>query len=454
MSAKNILTYFYKIAIGFIKKIPPCAKFLTHIEYSHLFESIFDYEVKNLQFLEYINSLLWGPFGAFVILGGAVYMLMKLKIFYIIHPIKTFKSASGGATAMLSALGGSIGVGNIVGVGVALSLGGAGAVFWMWVCAIITAVLKYAEIYLSVKYAKHGVGGPMYYLRLCKISYLPEIFCALCIISSFGIGCTVQSNAVALSAKHLGISDASVGIVLAFLCLITFSGGGKRLQKVCNLLVPLMSILYIGFCVLIIALKIKQFPHMISDIIKSAFDFKSALGGIGASLFVRGLKEGMSKGIFSAESGMGSSAIMYSFNCPKKPENQGVWGILEVFIDTVVMCSLTAFALLLTNSDNVFSAFSLYFGKFGGLFTFISLFCFAYTSICCWNFYASSCIGVLAKRKWALFVYNALFSISIYIGAISSTSGVWLLSDLCNAIMLFVNFYGMLKLSSRIKSPL
>lgn len=410
-----------------------------------------------MRFLEYVNNLLWGPLGSLFILGGGIYLLIKLKFFYILHPVKTLKSASvggGGVSAMLSALGGSIGVGNIVGVGVALSLGGAGAVFWMWVCALITAVLKYAEIYLAVKHKGRANGGPMYYLRLLKIPFLPEIFCALCIISSFGIGCTVQSNAVALAATPLGISDVSVGLVLAFFCFVTFIGGGKRLQKVCEFLVPVMSILYIGCCIVIIALKVKHFPSMLTNIIKSAFNFKSALGGVGASLFLRGLKEGMSKGIFSAESGMGSSSIMYSFNCNEKPEKQGVWGVMEVFIDTIVMCSLSAFVLLLSDKENIFSAFGSFFGKLGGYFTFLSLFCFAYTSICCWNFYGASCIAALSKRKWALLIYNALFSLCIYIGAVASTGGVWLISDLCNALMLFVNFYGIIALSRRIRSPL
>lgn len=410
-----------------------------------------------MQFSEYVNSLLWGPLGSVIILGGGIYLLIKLDFFYIVHPLKTFKTAlsgGGGVSAMLAALGGSIGVGNIVGVGVAVSAGGAGAVFWMWVCALLTAVLKYAEIWLSVKFKDGTCGGPMYYLRLCKIPFLPEIFSVLCVISSFGIGCAVQSNAVALSAKHLGISDISVGLVLAFFCFITFIGGGKRLKKICNFLVPVMSVLYIAASVVIIALNFKGIPNMFSDIFKSAFNFKSALGGIGASIFMRGLKEGMSKGIFSAESGMGSSSIMYSFECREKPEKQGVWGVTEVFIDTIVMCSISAFVLLLTGKENIFSAFGSYFGSYGGYFTLVSLFCFAYTSICCWNFYGISCIKTLSKRKWALFIYNALFSLCIYAGAAANTDGVWLISDICNALMLFVNFYGIIALSRRIRSPL
>lgn len=409
-----------------------------------------------MKLIQYLNDLLWGPFGSVIILSGGIYLLAKLKFFYILHPSKTAKSISqsGGLTAMLSALGGSIGVGNIVGVGVALSLGGAGAVFWMWVCALITAVLKYAEIFLSVKYKKGEGGGPMYYLKLCNVPLLSEIFCVLCIASSFGIGCSVQSNAVALAAQELSISDKSVGIILAFFCFITFIGGGKRLQNVCKVLVPVMGILYVCGCVAIVILNIGHIPDMISDIFKSAFTFKSTLGGVGASLFISGLKQGMSKGIFSAESGMGSSAIMYSLGNTDKAENQGVWGIFEVFIDTIVMCTLTAFVILLSGKENVFTAFGYSFGRLGGYFTLISLFCFAYASICCWNFYGISCMRFLSKRKWALFLYNALFLLSIYVGAVAETYGIWLVSDLCNAFMLFLNFFGILKLSDRIRSPL
>lgn len=409
-----------------------------------------------MKLIQYLNDLLWGPFGSVIILSGGIYLLARLKFFYILHPAKTAKtvSQSGGLTAMLSALGGSIGVGNIVGVGVALSLGGAGAVFWMWVCALITAVLKYSEIYLSVKYKKRENGGPMYYLQLCNIPFLSEIFCLLCIASSFGIGCSVQSNAASLAASELSVSSGFVGFVLALFCLITFLGGGNGLQKVCKILVPVMSILYICGCIAIIILNIGLVPNMLFGIFKSAFNFKSAFGGIGASLFMRGLKQGMSKGIFSAESGMGSSAIMYSFGKTTKAEKQGVWGIFEVFIDTVVMCSISAFAILVSDKENIFTAFTSSFGKIGGYFTFLSVLCFAYTSICCWNFYGASCVRFLLKRKWALFLYNALFVLCIYVGAVANTEGVWFVSDLCNAFMLFLNFFGILKLSDRIRSPL
>ena len=409
-----------------------------------------------MRFFEYVSALLWGPLGSSVILCGALYLLFKLKAFYILHPIKTLKAASrgGGISAMLTALGGSIGVGNIVGVGVALSAGGAGAVFWMWVCALITAVLKYAEIYLAVRHRLKSGGGPMRYLRALGTPYLAQIFCVLCIVSSFGIGCSVQSNAVGMSASHLGFSKASVGLLLTFFCFITFMGGGKRLQKVCNILVPIMSVLYILGCTVIISLNITRLSEVMKCIVTSAFSFKSAFGGIGASLFMRGLREGMSKGIFSAESGMGSSSIAYALSESDSPEKQGVWGVLEVFLDTVVMCSLSALVLLLSDTESVFSAFGAYFGDIGVYFTLIALFCFAYTSICCWSFYGTSCMRSMTNRKWAPYIYNALFSICIFVGAVSDTGSVWAISDLCNALMLFVNFFGMLKLSSHLRSPI
>ncbi len=408
-----------------------------------------------MKLLEYFNAIAWGPFGCGLLLLGGVYLLIKLKGFYLLHPIKTVKAlSSGGMLAMLSALGGSIGVGNIVGVGVALSLGGAGAVFWMWVCALITAVLKYAEIYLSVKYKESGKGGPMFYLGLCKATHLPEAFALLCVLSSFGIGCLVQSNAVSMCGAELSVSSKTLGAALAAVCLITFLGGGKGLQRICGVLVPIMSIVYIAACAVIIGTNVKLIPNTLSQILNSAFSIKSAVGGVGASLLVRGLREGMSKGIFSAESGMGSSAITYAFGDASDPAKQGVWGIVEVFIDTVVMCTLSAFVLLLSNKETVFSAFAESFGKAGGYFTLLSLFCFAYTSICCWNFYSTSCIRFLTKRNGALYIYNALFVICIYLGAVMDTHGVWLISDACNALMLYLNFYGIIRLSDKIRSPL
>lgn len=408
-----------------------------------------------MEFIKTLNNILWGPASAFVILSGALFLLFKLKFFYLLHPLKClgiFKK--GGFLSMVSALGGSIGVGNIVGVGVALSLGGAGAVFWMWICALFTAVLKYCEIYLAVKYKNANNGGAMYYLKLCKIPFLPQLFCILCIISSFGIGCAVQSNALAKASETTNLSPSLSGIVLSILCAATFYGGGKLLQKVSKYLVPIMSLLYIAGALFVVVLKADYLSEVFSDIFRDAFSFKSASGGIGASLFVSGIKEGMSKGIFSAESGMGSSALMYSFDNNETPENQGLWGIIEVFADTIVMCTLSALVILLTKENDVFSAYASVFGDKSNIFVLISMFCFAYTSICCWNFYANTCISFLTKRKTASFIFNAVFAVTIYIGATSELYTVWALSDLSNALMLFLNFFGLVYLNSHVKSPL
>lgn len=403
-----------------------------------------------------IENILWGPIGCIVIIAVAIGLLIKTDFFYIRHPIKTLmKNKSGNAVNMLSALGGSIGVGNIAGVALAVKLGGAGVVFWMWIFAFITMILKYAEIVIAVKYKHSGFGGAMFYLQNCKAGkLLSPLFCLFCIVSSFGIGCAVQSNACASAAGSAGISPLSCGIALAVFSSISVFGGGKRLQSISKYLVPAMSIIYIVASLTVIISNYANMPSVFAGIFKEAFSFKS----IGGGLCFAAVKEGMSKGIFSSESGMGSSAIMYAYENDASPEDQGIYGIVEVFIDTVIMCTLTAFVILSTGVDTsgdiVYSAFASVFGTKSSYFIAFSLFCFSYTSICAWNFYGKCSLSFLTKSKAAMFIYNAAFIAVIIIGALSNLEPVWQFADICNALMLFVNIYAIVSLKKDISDPL
>ena len=412
-----------------------------------------------MDILNSINKILWGPFSLGVILVCALFICFKCGFFHLCHPIKTFKalrSDSGNNDSlknMLTALGGSIGVGNITGVSVAIAHGGPGAVFWMWICAIIGMMLKYAEIFLGVYFKENGVGGAMYYLRKCKLGKLAAvIFSVSCIASSFGIGCAVQSNAVAESGKKLGVSPLLIGLMLGIICLFAVFGSAKRLIRISAAVVPIMSITYTIGALIIAILNIKSIPSVFSSIFLNAFGYDSLTGGITGTAVAAAVRHGISKGVFSSECGMGSSAMSYCVENNNDAHKQGVWGMLEVAIDTLVMCTLSAVAILsYQNITTVTGAFESAYGKSAVYFIGISLFFFAFTSICSWNFYGKTALSYLTKSKTALLLYNAVFVMIIVFGAIWNIEMLWEISDIFNFLMLSVNIYGLVYFSNLIK---
>ncbi len=415
-----------------------------------------------MNILHFINGILWGPASSFLILIISVSMCVYCRGFYILHPLKTvskLKKSKGALTDMLTALGGSIGVGNITGVALAVKAGGAGAVFWMWICALFTMMLKFSEIVISVKTADSSGGGAMKYLKLCRFGkILSPAFCLCCIAASFGIGCTAQSNSAASAATGINIHPAIIGALLAALCALTVFGGKSNLKSVLSRLVPVMSIFYIVGALIVISANFARLPSVFREIIKGAFNIKSVSGGIAGSAFISAIRQGMSKGIFSSEAGMGSSSLIYSSDGAKDAVVQGVSGIVEVFVDTVVMCTLTALAVLSSgvelscSASPAADAFASVFGDKSRYFLLISLFLFAYTSICCWNFYGKCCAKYLFKTKAAAYLYDAVFVIFIFIGSIVRLEAVWELSDIFNAFMLYINIFALISLFPLVKS--
>lgn len=365
--------------------------------------------------------------------------------------------------AVTTALAGTIGTGNIVGVATAIAIGGAGAIFWMWVSAFFGMATKYAEIVLAIKYrvkTKDGyLGGAMYYLeKAFKGRWVAITFAVICIFASFGMGNMVQSNAIACAVKSVCNVDYRIIIAgIALLVGFVIVGGIKRIGKVTEGLVPLMALIYMLGCVIIISMNVKLVPSVISEIFCDAFSFFSVSGGLVGFFVSRAVKVGFARGVFTNEAGLGSAPIAHAAADVKSPHQQGLMGIFEVFFDTFVMCSMTAFVILLSkcNLDNslgggelTLSAFSSFFGEGAKLFIAISTIFFAVSTILSWSYYGQACISYLGGGKRLKLMYKFFYIIAVYVGGVITLEVVWGIADLLNGLMMLPNLAGLAVLIS------
>ena len=362
--------------------------------------------------------------------------------------------------ALTVALAGTLGVGNISGVAIALALGGAGAVFWMWVSAGCAMIVKYSEIVLAVYHRDERDGevhgGAMYYIKygLKKrgfASFLAGAFASFCIFSSLSTGSVIQVNAVSEAFYGcFGIPHASVGILMALLCaLALFSKRKDMISDITVKLVPLMSLLFILLSVLIIMTNVGMLPEILRSIIEDAFTPSSAIGGVGGYVFSRGVRFGVTKGLFSNEAGCGTSTIAHAQANSSSPKSQGVWGIFEVFFDTVVLCTLTALVLLICYGNAVpdegggvmvaLSAYGSALGNGAKYALAVAIFMFAYATLICWAYYGCECIRFLFKGQYAKYMYLFVYIASVIYGSVAASSFLWEIADLSICVMMSVN---------------
>ena len=378
--------------------------------------------------------------------------------------------------AVTTALAATVGTGNIVGTSQAIAMGGYGAVFWLWMAALLGMVIKYSEVVLSIRYRERDekgdwVGGPMYYIENGmgkNWKWLAVAFSLLGALAAFGIGNMSQSNSIVGS-----ITDAVVavnpdftgqnllkwilGIGLAVLTSLVLFGGIKRIGKVTSLLVPFMSIFYIIAGLVLIIMRIGQIPAVFGQIFSGAFSFKSVGGGLFGYTIMMAMKQGFARGVFSNEAGLGSAPIAHAAAECKSPVDQGLYGIFEVFMDTLVICTLTALTIIISGVDVTFgvkpgsalitAAFTTVLGsKLAALFVAISLALFAYSTILGWSLYGSRCIqhifGIDASKA-----YQAIFIVMIVVGSVSSLDFVWNIADTLNGLMAIPNFIALFALS-------
>ena len=437
-----------------------------------------------------LNSFAWGPVMLLLLVGTGVYLSIRTgfvqssRFGYVMrHTLGTLfggKKKDPGSNlspfqAVSTALAGTVGTGNIAGVTGAIFVGGPGAVFWMWVSAFFGMCTKYAEIALAMKYRVRddkGVyhGGPMYYIEngLGKSwKWLAVIFAILGGLASFGIGNIAQSTEIAGALESLfGMNKLVSGILLAVIVGVVLIGGVKRIGQVTSYLVPFMSIFYILAGILVIILRITQIPAVLWLILKSAFSFKAVGGGLFGYAILLAMRQGFARGVFSNEAGLGSAPIAHAASAAEEPGDQAIWGVFEVFFDTIVICSITAFAVLLSgvlDTAGGLSAFgskgvaaaeafnAILPGTLGGIVIQISLLFFALSTILSWGYYGSSCWGYLTKEnKVVRLVFQVIFMLMCIVGALGSGTLMWDIADTLNGLMAIPNLVALLLLSGTV----
>lgn len=443
-----------------------------------------------------VNNFVWGLPMLVLLVGTGILMTALTKGFQVLrfkywrdktigsifkdrkitaHTGKDDKSISQ-FQSLCTALAATIGTGNIAGVAAAIISGGPGAIFWMWIVAIFGMMTNFSENVLGIFYRRKNAagewqGGAMYYLRdglgghkNCKYigKVLAVLFSIFCVLASFGIGNMSQINSIAGNMKSaFNIPTYITGIALLILAALVIVGGLKRIASVTEKLVPFMAIIYVVGALAVFFMNIDQCGAIFSAIFKGAFGLRAVGGGIVGSGVKMALTWGMKRGVFSNEAGLGSSVMVHSSSNVKEPVRQGMWGIFEVFADTMIVCTLTAFVVLssglvdletgavLSSSEGsalVGEAFATKFGSAGPMFIAIAILLFAFSTVLGWSHYGSKAWEYLFGTK-SMIAYKIVFVLMIYVGATMNLGLAWDLSDTFNGLMAIPNLIGVLSLS-------
>ncbi len=426
-----------------------------------------------------INGFVWGPPMLFLLVGTGVYLSFRtnffsiLKLGYVLKNtfLKMFSKDVQGEgeitpfQAVATALAATVGTGNVAGVATAIALGGPGAIFWMWVSAIFGMTTKFGEVVLAVKYREKTddgrfVGGPMYYIQNgLKWKWLAIIFSIFGALAAFGIGNMVQSNSVAASLQEtFNVPPLATGIVLAVLTALVILGGIKRIGAVTEKLVPFMAAIYILGALFIIILNGSHIPEAFGLIFKHAFTPAAASGGFVGATIATAMRRGISRGVFSNEAGLGSAPIAHAAATTDHPVRQGLWGVFEVFMDTIVICTLTAMAIMVSGLwDSGVTGAALTTQAFneaipgGGYIVSIGIMLFAFSTILGWSYYGERCAEYLLGKK-AILPYRILWIPMVVVGSIGGLEFLWDLSDTLNGLMAIPNLIGVLLLSGTVIS--
>ena len=438
-----------------------------------------------------INNVVWGLPMMVLIVGTGIVMSVGIgfkqfsKFGYwwkntIGKALKKTEAKEGSVTpfqAMCTALAASVGTGNIAGVSGAIAIGGPGAVFWMWVSALVGMATKYSEVTLALRYRERNakgdwVGGPMYYIKNGlgpKWKWLSVLFCLFAALAAFGIGNMTQVNTIAATiTEAVQLFDPAVnefrtkliiGVILALVAAVILIGGIKRIGQVCELLVPAMAILYILAGIGVVVMNVDQVPVVFGAIIKGAFNPESVSGGLVGVTIMTAIKKGVGRGVFSNEAGLGSAPIAHSAADVDDPVKQGMFGMFEVFADTIVICSLTAFIVLCGNGVNgieygndigasltINGLKTIYGPTVATVLVAIALTLFAFSTVLTWALYGARSIEYLLGTK-AILPYQVIFCIFMVIGTVIKLDLAWAIADTLNGLMALPNLIAVLLLS-------
>ncbi len=433
-------------------------------------------ESQLLAFLTQIRDYIWGLPLIILLVGTGVFLTIRLRglqirgLFYSLNLAfikrKEDDQEKGDIShyqALMTALAATVGTGNIVGVAIAIVVGGPGALFWMWITGLFGMATKYSEAVLAIKYREKDEfgtmsGGPMYYLsKGLKAKWLGVLFAVFAFLAAFGIGNMVQSNSVADSVQtSLGVPPWITGLILATFTAMVVLGGIKSIAKVTQVLVPIMIIVYVLGATIILIMKIADIPQIFALIFKSAFTPTAAYGGFLGATVMHTIRMGVSKGVFSNESGLGSAPIAAAAARTPNPVKQALVSMTQTFIDTLVICTMTGLVILssdlwtsgYTGAELTTIVFATFLpGGFGGFIVTVSLICFAYSTILGWCYYGEKSIEYLFSAR-AVKGYRIVFVIFVAIGAMLKLEIVWRFSDIMNGMMAFPNLIGLIGLSS------
>lgn len=439
-----------------------------------------------------VNNFIWGVPAMICIFGVGLFLSVRtnfLQIRKFPYAIRTTigrmfrkRNASDGAMtpfqAVCTALAATVGTGNIAGVAGAIAIGGPGAVFWMWISALLGMCTKYAEVTLAVHFREKNtngelVGGPMYYIKNGldkKWHFLAYLFSAFGVLTVFGTGNATQVNTIttavnsALLNYHLlgedqvPTSNLIIGIVIAVLVGMILLGGIKRIGRVTEKLVPFMALLYVILGLGVIVIHAKALPSVFGAIIGGAFNPSAVTGGIVGSMFVS-MKKGVSRGIFSNEAGLGTGSIAHACADTRKPVKQGMFGIFEVFTDTIVICTLTALVILCSGiavpygeaagAELTIQGFTSTYGSWISIFTAFAMCCFAFSTTIGWGLYGARCIEFLFSEKVTK-PFMVVYSLVAIVGATANLGLMWSIAETFNGLMAIPNLIALFLLSGTV----
>lgn len=421
------------------------------------------------------NSVLWGVPLLVAFTGTGLLLSVRTGFFQFTHIglwfrvtlgsiFKKRKDTADGAIsqtqALSAALAACMGTGNIVGVAAAIAAGGPGAVFWMVLSASVGMMSACCENILGIKYRRRDKNGEwmggafMYIEHGLGMKLLAKIFCVLLVVASFGIGNMTQANAAALSLEStFGLSPVLTGAVLSVGVFAVTAGGIKRIASAAERIIPPMTAVFILASLAVIIKNYRAVPSALGSILHGAFSLRAAAGGAAGYGIKKAVRYGVARGVFSNEAGLGSNAIIHAAADTDSPAEQGCWGILEVFLDTVLMCTLTAVTLLVSGADTkgdgasmCAEAFSTVFGRMGEAFVSVSILIFAFATLIGWSYYGRRGLEYLVGEK-SRRAYNVIYAAAVFLGCISELELVWELSDLANALMAVPNLVSLCMLS-------
>ena len=436
-----------------------------------------------------VNNFIWGVPAMICIIGVGLYLSIRMRFLQIrkfpyslkvtLGRMMKKKEASDGALtpfqAVCTALAATVGTGNVAGVAGAIAIGGPGAVFWMWISALLGMCTKFAEVTLAVHFRETNaqgdlVGGPMYYIKNGldkKWHFLAYLFAAFGVLAVFGTGNATQVNTITtaidsalsnfnvLPADAVNLVNLIIGIALAIIIALILIGGIKRIGNVTSKLVPFMAIMYIVLALGVIIFHIKSVPAVFASIIEGAFNPASVTGGVVGSFFMS-MKKGVSRGIFSNEAGLGTGSIAHACADTKKPVKQGFFGIFEVFVDTIIICTMTALVILCSGvpvnygeaagAELTIGGFTAVYGNWVSIFTAVAMCCFAFSTIIGWGLYGTRCIEFLLGSRSNM-PFMVLYSLTAIVGATMNLGLMWSIAETFNGLMVIPNLIAVFLLS-------